>query len=296
MKWRPLLAVVLGVLVPLPLAWLLVLSMKATLEISPTPEATNIVPMLTGEERHRLLTYERDCQTNADCESPLICFYNELIEKRYCTDSKCMTDMQCSEAFACRTLVAENGEDRMRGCSLVGIRKEGESCERLPYEREVGCERDLRCQSRCGRPCELDEPTSCPVGFVCEDGPDGPSCLPRCDGLTCPEGHRCVGVGKGISICARIHGPDCELNPCPEGQECKVHTDLAPADEVWMECVSPCADSEPHCPEGTACYSSRCHTSCGHKPSICPSNFRCGRMRPIQPWVCLPRPLVNAYP
>jgi hypothetical protein len=288
MKWRSLLVVVLGVLLPLPLAWLLMTSMKATVANYPRPEAANIVPMLTREQRHRLLTYERDCQTNADCESPLICFYNERIGKRFCTDSKCMTDMQCSEDFACRTLVAENGEDRMRGCSLVGIRKEGESCKRLPGEREDGCERDLLCQSRCGRPCRLDEPASCPVGFFCDDGPDGPSCLPRCDGLTCPEGQRCVGVSKGVSICARIHGPDCKRTPCAEGQECEVYTHLPPADQVWMQCLSRCADSEPRCPDGTSCFLYRCRKSCDPEAPVCPPGFKCGRRDPSQPWLCLP--------
>lgn len=290
MKWHTLLAVLLGLLLTLPLAWLLGMSVKGPGAGSiRRPEQTNLVPVLTAEERHRLLTYERDCRTDADCEPSLRCFYNERISKRFCTDSKCMTDMQCSEDFACRAFTTENGKDQIRGCALVGTRKEGEPCRRLPDTREEGCERGLLCQTRCGRPCQLDEPSSCPTGFFCDDGPDGPSCLPRCDGLTCPEGQHCVEVAKDVSICASIHGPDCKRTACPQGQDCLVHASLPPGNEVWMECLSRCADSEPRCPEGTACYLYQCRPSCDPQaPSACPPGFACGRQEPSQPWVCLP--------
>lgn len=253
-------------------------------------QGANIVPMLTREERHRLLTYERDCRTDADCEPPLRCFFNDRISRSFCTDSKCMTDLQCPEDFACRTFDADNGKDRVRGCSLVGIRKEGESCRRLPDTRKYGCGRGLFCQARCGRPCRLEDASSCPAGFFCDDGPDGPSCLPTCEGRTCSEGQRCVALWGRVSICARIHGPDCELTSCPEGLKCEVYDHLPPADELWMECLHGCGGKEdPPCPEGSACYLYRCRKSCDPQgPPVCAPGFVCGRQEPSQPWVCLP--------
>ncbi len=289
MKWRALPAVVLGLLLTLPLAWLLGISVKGAVAGSVHSEQLHLVPLLTAEQRHRLLTYERDCRTDADCEPPLRCFFNDRLSKHFCTDSRCMTDLQCPEDFVCRTFDTDNGKDRIRGCALVGVREEGESCRRLPDTREEGCTRGLFCQTRCGRPCRLDEPSSCPTGFFCDDGPDGPSCLPNCDGLSCPEGQRCVSVAKGVSICARIQGLDCVSNPCPKGQDCQVYANLQPADEVWMECLSSCAASEPRCPEGTACYLYQCHKSCDPQaPSACPPGFVCGHQEPSKPWVCLP--------
>jgi len=42
----------------------------------------NLIPMLSPEQRRALLSYERDCRSDADCEPPLGCFRNEFSKYR----------------------------------------------------------------------------------------------------------------------------------------------------------------------------------------------------------------------
>jgi hypothetical protein len=294
MKWRPLLFVSLGLLLPIPLLWLSYISMPghgAHLPLSHQDKV--LVPMLSPEERLRLHTYEQDCQTDADCEPRLRCFYNMRTERQYCTDSTCMTNEDCPKDFACRTLRADNGKELLRICSLEGLRKEGELCEELPAKLEDGCEKGLICYGFCGRSCRLDEPSSCPEGFVCKEGDNGPSCLPTCEGRSCPEGQRCITslLGGMGSVCMKVYGQDCELNPCPQGLECDLNTAAMTPGKIWMECLSACAGNEPRCPEGTVCSFYQCRKACDPQgPRVCAPGFACRRKHPNQPWACLPSP------
>jgi hypothetical protein len=294
--WRTLLVSMSGLLMTLPLAWLLCVTMFGWDASVPHTQAKTPIPMLSPEERRSLLTYGHHCKTDTDCEPPLRCFFSTHTMNRYCSDSRCVTDMQCKEGFTCRTQPLSNG-DSLRVCSLVGVRKEGEACQAHSPSNDYACEQGLLCHSRCGRPCKLEDPSSCPEGFFCHDGSgDGPSCLPTCEGRTCAEGQQCVILdrpaleGKHASICARVYGQDCQQNPCPQGQTCLLQVSPQPVDAVWLQCVSGCASDAP-CPEGTVCHRYMCHKSCTPEdPSSCEPGFVCHRKASQEPWRCVPAP------
>jgi len=305
MKWRASLAAMLGLFLILPLVWMLYMAMFRQGTDTPRAQYKRApVPMLSPEQRRGLLTYERDCDSDADCEPPLRCFFSTRSMSRYCSDSRCVTDMQCQEGFVCRTQTTLSNEDPIRVCSLVGVRKEGEACLGHPSTRDHACEKDLLCQERCGRPCQMDEPSSCPEGFFCHDGPEnGPSCLPTCEGRTCPEGQRCVVLdkpqseGRHASLCARLYGQDCRQNPCPQGQRCRLYSYPVPADTVWMECIASCGEGSPPCPEGTICHMYQCLKACApENPSSCEPGFACHRKSAQEPWRCVPAPRASSKP
>jgi hypothetical protein len=303
MKWRMLLALLSGLLLVLPLAWLSFTVLFGSGTNTSTPQGKTLVPMLSPEERQRLLTYERDCETDADCEPPLRCFFSTRSMSRYCTDSRCVTDLQCKEGFVCRTQTTTRGEAPLRVCSLVGSRKEGEECLEHASSADYACEKDLLCQGRCGRPCQMEEPSSCPEGFFCHGGTDGPSCLPTCEGRTCPEGQRCVVLDRPrlqdrhVSLCARMYGQDSGQNPCPQGQRCVQRDYPEHPGSVWMECISPCGGGAPPCPEGTVCAMSQCLESCTPEdPSTCTPGFVCHRKTDQEPWRCVPTPRASSKP
>jgi hypothetical protein len=289
MRWRTPLAVLLGLLLPLPLVWVL---------LRTTPDAGGLgapiprtIPMLPLEERRGLTTYERPCQSREDCEAPLECFLNTRSMERYCTDSTCMTDAHCPEGFVCRAMPLGREGPAIRLCTLEGTRQEGEACDALPRTPREGCERGLLCQGWCGRPCRRDEPTSCPVGFFCAEGPNGSSCLPSCEGRSCPEGQQCVSLGKrGVSVCARVHGEDCQrTSSCPDGQQCLVNHAPHRPGEVWMRCAARCGGDEPPCPEGLVCHVFRCRQPCEPElPDACGPHHHCHRDADSEPWLCRP--------
>ena len=290
MNWRTILSSLLVLLLLLPLAWLLSTALSGHGPSLVLPHGKALVPMLSHEERLRLRTYDYECRTDADCDQPLRCFFNMLVHHSYCADSTCMTDAHCPEGFTCQTWATHSRKDQLRICSVVGVRKEGEVCLMLPREREDGCERGLVCRDRCGRPCRLEDPSTCPSGYFCEDDPSGPSCQPTCEGRTCPEGQRCVSRGERISICAQVLGQDCQLNACPQGQGCSVHEYPEHSHAVWMECLQSCdMQGGPTCPEGTFCYLYQCRKSCTPQDSsVCGPWFGCGRNHPSMPWACVP--------
>jgi hypothetical protein len=298
MRWRPLLATLFGLLVALPLVWLLHIAMFEQGKNPAHTQGKTPVPMLSDEQRRSLLTYGHSCVSDRDCESPLRCFFSTHTMSRYCTDSRCVTDLHCREGFVCRTQSTTSNEDPIRVCSLTGMRKEGEVCIEHPSSSDYACEKDLLCQSRCGRPCRPEEPSSCPEGFFCQEGPtDGPSCLPTCEGRPCPDGQRCVALdqsaleGRRASICATVYGRDCQQNPCPQGQLCLLQDYPQPADAVWMQCISACSQGGPPCPEGSVCHQYRCHPSCTPEDaSSCEPGFVCHRKTAKEPWRCAPTP------
>ena len=209
-------------------------------------------------------------------------------ERRYCTDSTCLTTDDCAEDFACRTLRSSSGKDLLRTCSLEGLRQEGEMCEEHPAKREDGCQKGLICHGFCGRPCRLDKTTSCADGYVCKDGDNGASCQPSCEGRACPPGQRCVttllgGIG---SVCMKVHGQDCEINPCSQGLSCSRTTFTTEPGKLWMECLKMCSKG---CAEDEACSLFQCRPACDPDgPSVCEPGFACLRNYPGQPWACMP--------
>ncbi len=287
MKWRTLWRVLPGVLLPLPLVWLLYVGMHRT--VVSGPAGVQPVPMLEPGQRRALATYETPCEEAQDCEPPLACFLDLRSSERFCTDSTCVTDAHCEPEEVCRRLPVGKGNPPVQACVLVGERQEGEACEVMPRFPEEGCGRGLSCQGWCGRPCQLDDARSCPEGFFCDEGLNGPSCLPTCEGRTCPEGQRCVRLGKRISLCTVVHGQDCLASPCAEDARCDVTSSWRRPGELWMECRKFCGTNPALCEEGFVCHINECYPRCDPKQrGACGPHMRCRQHAPDAPWLCLP--------
>lgn len=248
MNWRLIGSILGGLLLAAPLAGLLASTMSQRLHALPARVA-RLSPVLSEEERRQLMTYGRDCVRRADCDAPLGCLPNVRARRTYCTDSVCETDAQCPERFSCVPLWTVGDGPLVRYCIPAGVRKEGESCIEIPESQESACEPGLRCADGwCGRPCQLDNPASCPEGFSCADFRPGPTCRPTCEGRTCPPGQHCMHDRSGASVCAVVYGPDGRI--CDRGS-----------------CLKPCD------PDG---------------PNMCEEGFRCLRYVDSQPWACRP--------
>lgn len=144
--------------------------------------------------------------------------------------------------------------------------------------KKHACAQGLLCTGWCGRPCQLDAPESCPSGFYCAQGPDGPSCRPTCEGRTCPEGQQCVTYEGRTSVCAVVRGQNCQQHPCAQGQECKLYYPRIRADGLLMgmECVQPCEEGKVSCPEGLVCTHGACRRPCEPgAPNTCGPDEAC---------------------
>ena len=290
MNARRTLTVLAAILLPLPFVTLMAFVLFGQGAHPPSLPGDPVVPMLSREGRAALPTYEQECEQDVECDSPLRCFYNMRTGRQYCADSTCETNEDCEKDFVCRSLRTLHGQKLVRACSLEGLRREGEMCEALPGLRIDGCERGLICNHFCGRSCRMDQPTSCPDGFVCKQGINGPSCQPTCEGRTCPRGQRCVTSRGGLgSTCMKVYGPDCELHPCDPGFMCMPTVFTTEPGRTWMECLRMCAKSEPRCPDGQTCSLFQCRPACDPEgPSTCEPGFGCLRNDPGQPWACMP--------
>lgn len=285
MKWRSRLAILLAFLLPVPLIWASSRLLVGALTVPVAREdASRLVPMLPPDEASRLLTLARSCTGNEDCEAPLVCL-RQLKWKRACVASTCARDADCSTGLSCYSIAV--GERVVRMCGAPGDVAEGEFCTELPRERNWACAPDLVCtQMRCRRPCQPQEPRSCPEGYFCGAADaKGSVCLPTCEGRSCPEGERCVALDHGVSVCARVHGTDCQLNPCPAAQVCDVS---ARENDAWMKCALPCGNQGPSCPEGYLCMSERCHQQCNaDAPDACGPREKCVGFSESQPGFCI---------
>jgi hypothetical protein len=248
-----------------------------------------VVPILARDERRVLLTYGRSCENQKDCEPPLACLHFSPGGESVCVDSSCVTDLQCKQGFACRNRKAPGDGPLVRRCVLMGSRKEGQPCFESTKNLEEACERGLLCgEGYCGRPCQLDVPASCPTGFVCRSGPDGPSCQPFCKGGDCPVGQECVGAGTDKARCMLVRGENCQRQPCPEGLQCNV-IGYTPGAEAWtadMECVKSCDEERP-CPEDSVCLLGGCQRQCGpDNRDVCGPRQQCVEYVPDRLWLC----------
>lgn len=279
----------MGLLLPLPFmldhcgAWLRQHPMQAN-----TLQGARVVPILAVDERRALLTYGRSCQDPKDCDPPLACLSFFPSGESICLDSDCVTDLQCRQGFTCRTRKAPGDGALIRQCVLIGSQKEGQPCFDSAAEPEDACEQGLLCGGDyCGRPCQLDVPSSCPAGFVCEAGLDAPSCQPFCTGGDCPAGQECVWAGTRQSRCMSVRGENCQQHPCADGQRCVVN--YTPGTEVWratMECLKPCDDKQ-SCPEGSVCFLGGCRQRCGPEArDVCGPHQRCSQFPADQLWIC----------
>jgi hypothetical protein len=242
-----------------------------------TLQGARVVPILAQDERRALLTYGRTCHDEKDCARPLACLNLFPSDEPVCVDSSCMTDLQCKQGFTCRTREALGQGAVVRRCVLIGSQQEGRPCFIGADRPETACAQGLLCgNDHCGRPCTLEEPSSCPEGFVCRAGLDGPSCHPFCKGGDCPPGQQCVSPGTDKARCMIVEGDNCQREPCAEGLECKITT--TPEKEAWsagMECLRPCDDKRA-CPEDSMCFLGGCRRRCGPEAKdVCGPRKRC---------------------
>lgn len=288
MKWGVLLAIAAGLLLTVPLA----LALGTALYPGSKPvskSGSQVVPVLSYGEYREFLTFERPCRTQADCEAPLGCVEINPGGSSICSASECMTDLQCEEGFTCRAMSTVNGGSTVRWCILEGRKMEGEPCMQGFRARGSNCARGLLCAAWCGRPCELDAPGSCPEGFFCGKGSDGPSCLPTCEGRACPEGQWCIRFEGGTSVCAEVRGQDCQETPCAEGSTCRRHFPRTRPQGlvVGMECVQPCGEGKASCPEGLVCSSGDCRRPCEpDTPAACGEDEVCQQHPVEKRWLC----------
>lgn len=287
MKGRALLVIASVVLLPLPLIWIASRLLLGNLPASGSREqGSELVPIISPYVARQLPTFERDCEKNADCDAPLACV-DQLMWKRGCVASMCATDADCRDGLSCHSIAAE---DRvLRLCGASGTVAEGKFCTEWPRLQKWACAPDLVCTAKsCRRPCQPQDPQSCPEGFYCHAADvKGSVCLPTCEGRTCPEGQRCVVLEYGASLCARVKGTDCQLHPCPAGQVCEVVARES-QNRVGMMCLLSCNPQAPSCPEGFSCMGDRCIQSCkADAPGTCGPLEKCAGAREDQPGLCL---------
>lgn len=293
MKLRGRLAILAGVLLPLPLIALVGHALQPHPPLV-RPGSVQIIPVLDDETRLRLGTYHHDCGLNSECEPPLGCVMDTRLFRQYCTDSQCTTDTQCPEGQTCQD-IATNGDGLMvRFCVPMGRRLEGESCYPLPGNKDEACTAGLVCgsggsQHWCGRPCHPGDLASCASGFFCADTVPEPLCLPTCETQGCPEGQHCVRFDKGTSVCAKVYGPNCQQATCPQDRECHVAVEPTLPGQAWMECVERCGEGFPPCSAGMACDGWQCKPACAPQtPDPCGDGYHCIQRKPDRPFVCMP--------
>jgi len=294
-RWHAAVAVFVGVLLLLPLLVLLWGLLRPQLPVGGPPEVP-VSPILTQDQRTRLVTYGRKCGPGkAQCEPPLGCLYDSRYPRTTCVDSECLTDEQCMEGTVCRRVATWGDGPQVSRCVPAGPRQEGEGCVRFPWDKENACAPEWLCsghdeaQKWCARPCRLGDSKGCPEGFFCADTIPQPACLPTCVARGCPPGQQCVPFSEGASICAKVYGPQCLQIPCPEGRKCQVvHEPLHPG-KVWMECVEKCGEGLPPCGAGKVCDGWRCLPACDPQgPEVCGEGYHCGRRWAGGPISCQP--------
>jgi Cys-rich repeat protein len=291
MSWRTLFILCAGVLLPLPLVLLLGILLQP--ERGPVePAGVRISPMLDIEQRTRLMTYGRPCESSAECDPPLGCLDEFRYRRSYCTDSQCTTDAQCPEGQVCRKLATEDNGPLVRICDPVGVRQEGEHCFSVPADQKSACAAGLLCAGRdgwCARPCHLGAQAECPEGFFCADTAPEPACLPTCEKRECPGGEQCIQFVEGSSQCAYVYGTNCQQSPCAEGQLCTLRSDPPQPGKAWLRCVPECGKNLPACPAGLVCDSYQCIPACDPQgPPVCAEGFRCQQPWPDQAFGCRP--------
>lgn len=260
MNWRRLVPIAAGLLLPLPLI-IIGSALVGRPEFVSTIHGRDVSPMIPKDEKRRLPTFERSCRRHEDCDPPLVCLDLGGPKSALCVASECQTDLQCQEGFTCRVLSPLGGGPLVRFCVPEGPLVEGQACHEAPARKVDACQRGLICAGWCGRPCRLEDPQSCPHGFFCQDGLNGPSCLPSCTPGDCAPGRQCVHFRDRISACLVVEGRDCQGSSCPSGQECTFS--YSPGEErIAMECVQPCGDAHSTCPAGSMCFANACRRLC----------------------------------
>ncbi len=292
LSWRGIGRVGACLLLPLPLMVLLWAMLKPDIPAG-GPASSPASPLLEPEQRMRLTTYHRRCRTSTECEPPLGCFFDARYKHAYCTDSQCMTDAQCPEDQACRGLATKENGPLVRMCIPVGQRQQGEACAPAPKDKSYACGDGLTCgglnYNWCGQPCRPGAQAQCPTGFFCADTVPAPLCLPSCEQRGCPDGQQCVRFEEGASVCAQVHGVNCQQSTCAEDRTCLALTSPPKPGEVWMECIERCGNGLPSCSPGKVCDVWQCLQGCDPQASdVCAEGYRCGQPGPERPFACRP--------
>ena len=274
MNWRKVATFTLGLLLPLPLVLAIGLVYRLDRDLS-VPQSRQISPVLSRAERAKLPSFQRACRRSEDCDPPLACLNIDGGGTSSCVDSECLNDTQCADGFVCRTLKSRDDGPLVRTCVPQGNVPEGTLCVEAPANRQGACQPGLICAGWCGRPCQLDEPSSCAPGSFCADSLNGPSCLPSCTVNSCPSGQQCIRSDEGISFCATVSGENCQRSVCPEGRKC-TYSFSPGQNRVQMECVMPCDDQAPSCPMGSLCFAGACRRPCdGDGSTACGPGEQC---------------------
>ncbi len=289
-SWKRAAGIIAGLLLPLPLVLTLYAATSWTHWPAFSP-GTDVSPILPPDERRQLQTFEKHCTQREDCEPPLGCLEIYTGGPRFCVASECQSDSQCEEGFTCQTRPTLDNGPRVRRCAVIGTRQEGQPCVSSADTREEACAQGLICNGVCGRPCVLEDPTSCPDGLACRNGSDGPSCRPHCKDRECPEGQECIHHDDELPMCAVLRGNNCQRTTCPEGRECQVRYQLGgQRPTVDMECVVPCGKDKSPCPDGLVCDFGACRQRCNpNGPDTCGPNNTCGYLPVEESWLCFPR-------
>ena len=274
-RYKTVAIALIAALLPLPLILLISPSLYED-----KPSNSQAMPLFPADQARQLPSYGQDCLRSADCDPPLGCLERGETGRGTCLNTQCETNADCEPTEYCRSFVTLGNGLPLRGCDArEGQQIEGEPCDpglAADYEH---CIPGLLCNKGwCGRSCSLTEPSDCPAGFFCQQGLDGPSCVPTCEGRTCPEGFQCAREAGGISVCARVRSGDCSGASCPEGSRC-TFTDVRSSDagiSLRLECVVPCGEGLPACPSDQFCLGSRCRLTCDPlRDGTCPTGQRC---------------------
>lgn len=275
-RYQTLAWVLLVGLLPLPLGWALWNALRPV----PSPRQGTL-PLLSRDQAIALPTFMRDCLRPQDCDAGLGCLEWAGKEGRgLCLSSECETDSQCGPEQYCRTLRTMGDGPSVRRCDeRSGERVEGDLCAGELAMEPDRCVPGLLCnRGWCGRPCRLEESSNCPEGFFCQQGLDGPSCVPTCERRGCPEGRQCAREAGGISVCARVRGNDCPDVSCPEGSRCTFTNRRLVAGRLSLrlECIFACGEGLPACPPGQVCVADRCQRTCDpQQPTTCHREEQC---------------------
>jgi hypothetical protein len=274
MNWRRAAVITLGVLLPLPLVAIILMSAQFWGDASAL-SGRPISPLLPRDDLRKLLSFQRPCQTSEDCDPSLACLNIDGGGTWRCVASECLNDAQCTDGFICRVLNSHGNGPLVRFCVPKGTVPEGTLCVEAPANRDGACLPGLICAGWCGRPCQMDDPSTCPSGSFCADSLNGPSCLPSCTEDSCSSGQHCIRFTDGISACAEVAGVNCQESPCPAGRKC-TFTYSPGRNRVEMECVTPCDEQAPSCPVGEFCSWGACRRRCDHEGSaICEPGEQC---------------------
>lgn len=234
------------------------------------------------------------CWTDSDCPRGQGCVPDWKTRRFKCVSSECEEDTHCFPGFVCRTVSTGITDTVIRRCVPEGVQQEGEACAAVTSSRRSTCREGLRCVDQmCTAPCQLDVPTSCPSGYTCTDGPDGPGCVPDCQKLGCPQGQQCKHLkGSDYTCLERVTGT-CPESSCAEGERCNVNL-FRGHGTFW--CARVCNPLRPDsCPSGQVCgkasgTASTCYRQCDPRDlDFCGPGWMCATVsEDFSLWGCSP--------